>query len=196
VAAGEAKGAMAAYRARDFEGAIKACRLEAASQPPKQSERTLALLNQIRTVQQATERAAAEEQRSPDEAVKDYGEAMKADQALSHGAHTAFFKQKIGKLELSSAQAAFQQGKYEQAYQAVQLAQKNGAGDGGLSRQLEAKANELLAKGQAVQKTNLPQAKTYWRQVLRMVPNSSPIYGKTYGLLNNTGGPHRDEDED
>jgi tetratricopeptide (TPR) repeat protein len=192
----ESKGAMPAYRAKDFDGAIKACQLEARTQPPKQSERTLALLNQIRTVKAAADRAAAEEQRSPDEAVKDYNEALQADLKLSRGVHQAFFKQKIGKVELTAAQAAFGAGKFDQAYQAISVAQKYGAGDGGLSKQLEAKANELFAKAQGMQKTNLPQAKVQLRMILKMIPTSSPTYTKAYGLLNNSSGPHRDEDED
>jgi hypothetical protein len=29
----------------------------------------------------------------------------------------------------------------------------------------------------------------------KMVPTSSPIYAKAYGLINNSSGPARDEDE-
>jgi hypothetical protein len=110
--------------------------------------------------------------------------------------HGSFFKQKIGHVELAAAQQAFTGGKYDQAYQAVLLAQKYGAGDGGILKQLEAKAGELVQKGQSVQKSNLNQAKTYWRMVTKMVPTSSPIYAKAYTLINNTGTAHKDEDED
>ena len=79
---------------------------------------------------------------------------------------------------------------------AAKEAARSGAGDGGLMKQLENKAADLVQKGQAVQKSNVVQAKQYWRTVIKMVPNTSANYAKAYQLLNNAGGPHRDEDED
>jgi tetratricopeptide (TPR) repeat protein len=195
VSVGESKTAMALYKNKDFAGAVKAARVESMSQNPKQAEKTMALMNQLKAVQAAYERAGAEEQRSPAEAVKDYTEAMTLDQKLSHGIHAAFFKQKIGKVQLAAAQQAFQAGKYDQAYQSVLLAQKYGAGDGGMMKQLEAKAAELVQKGQALPKSSLQQAKQLWRMACKMVPTNSPIYAKAYGLINNSSGPARDEDE-
>jgi len=81
------------------------------------------------------------------------------------------------------------------AYATITAAQKHGGGGGGLPKQLEAKAAELVAKGQGLQKSNLNQAKTYWRMVVHMVPTTSPSYGKAYGLLNSGGTAHKDEDE-
>ena len=63
-------------------------------------------------------------------------------------------------------------------------------------KQLEAKAKELTDKGVAVQKSNVGQAKGYWRQVIKMVPPSSPVYVRAYQLINASGGGHKDEDED
>jgi len=195
VSVGESKGAMALYKNKDFAGAVRAARLEAMSQTSKQAEKTMALVNALKGVQAAYERATAEEASRPAEAVKDYTEAMSLDQKLSRGVHGAFIKQKIGKVQLVAAQQAFQGGKYDQAYQSVLLAQKYGAGDGGMMRQLESKAAELVQKGQGMQKSNLQQAKTLWRMVCKMVPTSSPNYAKAYSLINQSSGPARDEDE-
>jgi hypothetical protein len=195
VSVGESKGAMALYKNKDFAGAVRAARLDMANQSPKQAEKTMALMNALKMVQAAVDRAAAEEVSRPAEAVKDYTEAMTLDQKLSRGVHAAFFKQKIGKVQVVSAQQAFQGGKYDQAYQAALLAQKYGAGDGGMMKQLESKAAELIQKGQGMQKSNLQQAKSLWRMVCKMVPTSSPNYAKAYGLINNASGPARDEDE-
>jgi hypothetical protein len=65
-----------------------------------------------------------------------------------------------------------------------------------MGKKLEAKANELIAAGQKVIKTNAPQAKSHWRTVIKMVPAGSPVYLKAYQLLNNAAGSGRDEDED
>jgi hypothetical protein len=195
VSVGESKGAMALYKNKDFAGAVRASRLEAMSQSGKQADKSMALMFALKAVEAANDRATAEEASRPSEAVKDYTEAMALDQKLSKGVHAAFFKQKIGKVQLAAAQQAFSGGKYDQAYQAVLLAQKYGAGDGGMMKQLESKAAELVQKGQSMQKSNLAQAKTLWRMVTKMLPTSSPNYAKAYGLINNSSGPARDEDE-
>jgi hypothetical protein len=195
VSVGESKGAMALYKNKDFAGAVRASRLEAMSQSGKQADKSMALMFALKAVEAAYDRATAEEASRPSEAVKDYTDAMALDQKLSKGVHAAFFKQKIGKVQLAAAQQAFSGGKYDQAYQAVLLAQKYGAGDGGMMKQLESKAAELVQKGQSMQKSNLAQAKTLWRMVTKMLPTSSPNYAKAYGLINNASGPARDEDE-
>jgi hypothetical protein len=82
VSVGESKGAMALYKNKDFAGAVKQARLEAMAQPTKQSDKTMALMNQLKLVQAAVDRATGEETRSPAEAVKDYNEAMNLDQKL------------------------------------------------------------------------------------------------------------------
>ena len=188
--------ASSAYKARDFAGAERLYRMEARNQPVKQMEKTIQFANQVRDLKALVDKAAADEPKNASAAVKDYEDAMAIDARIGRGQHAAFFKQKIGKLQLPLAQQAFSQGKYEQAFAAVTQAQKSGAGDGGLLKQLDAKAKELNDKGAAMQKSNLPQAKTYWRQVIKMVPSSSAQYARAYQMINSTGGGHKDEDED
>jgi tetratricopeptide (TPR) repeat protein len=196
VIAPDSKSGMAAYRARDFAGAVKALRTEASGQPAKQAQRTIDFANQVQNLKQMVDRAVSDEAKSPGQAAKDYEEALQLDGRIAKGVHAAYFKSKIGKLDLSFAQQAFQQGKFDVASQAAQSAQKYGAGDGGIPKQLEAKAGELVQKGQALQKTNIAQAKTYWRMVIKMVPIGSPSYTRAYSLLNNSTATRRDEDED
>jgi tetratricopeptide (TPR) repeat protein len=188
--------ASAAYKARDFAGAERLYRMESRNQPFKQMEKTIAFANQVRDLKALLDKAAADEGKSPAAAVKDYEDAMSLDGRIGRGQHGAYFKQRIGKLQLPLAQQAFSQGKYEAAFAAVTQAQKSGAGDGGMLKQLENKAKELNDKGAAMQKSNLPQAKQYWRQVIKMVPSSSQQYARAYQLINSTGGGHKDEDED
>jgi hypothetical protein len=44
-------------------------------------------------------------------------------------------------------------------------------------------------------KSSVPQAKQFWRQVMKMVPPSSVQYARAYQLINSASG-HKDEDED
>src|SRR5262249_10869442 len=156
--------------------AVKTMRLEAMSQPAKQAQRLIDFANQVQNLKQIVDRATSDEARNPAQAARDYEEAMQLDGRLSRGVHGAYFKSKIGKLELAAGQQAMQAGKYDQAYQSVQSAQRYGVSDGGMMKMLEAKAGELVQRGQQAQKTNVNQAKNYWRLVIKMVPSSSPSY--------------------
>jgi hypothetical protein len=188
--------AAAAYKAKDFATAERLYRLEASKQSGKQMDKTIGYANDVRSLRTAVEKAAADEPKSASAAIADYEQALGIDARVGKSQHAAYFKQRIGKLQIPLAQQAFTQGKYEQAFAAVQQAQKAGAGDGGLLKQLEGKAKELTDKGAAVQKSNPAQAKQYWHQVIKIVPTSSPSYARAYQLLNSTGGAHKDEDED
>jgi tetratricopeptide (TPR) repeat protein len=196
VDAPSSQAALAAYRNHDFATAERLYRLEGSKQSPKQGDKTIAFANQVRDLKQLADKAASDENKSPAQAVKEYEDAVALDAKIGRGANAAYFKQRMGRLQLPIAQQAFAAGKYDQAFLAAQQAQKLGASDGGMMAKLEAKAQELTNKGVALQKSNLSQAKQYWRQVMKMVPTGSPTYNKAYTLVNNTGGPHRDEDED
>lgn len=192
----DSKAGMAAYKARDFAGAQKAYRQESMHQPEKQAAKMIDFANQIGQLQQLIDRAGTDEAKQPSQAMKEYEQASSLDQKLSHGALSGFLKQKMGGLGVVAAKQSFADGKYEQAYQAAQAAQRGGSDASGLMKQLEQKASELVTQGQSQQKSNLNQAKQTWRTVLKMVPGSSPSYTKAYGLLNSASAPKRDEDED
>jgi hypothetical protein len=182
------------YKNKDLSGAEKALRSEASSTPARASELN-GMANQVKTVKAALDRADAESGSKPDAAVKDYQDALDIDQKISKGALSGYIKPKLGKAQLALAQQVFSQGKYELAFSNVQQAQKLGAGDGGLPKQLESKAMELLGKGQSMQKSNPAGAKQLYRQVTHMVPQGSPAFNKASSLLS-SGGSRPDEDED
>jgi tetratricopeptide (TPR) repeat protein len=188
--------ALAAYRSRDFGNAERLIRMDARSQSGKQMDKTIAFANQVRELKTLVDKAGGEESKNPQAAIKDYQSAMALDGRIARGMHAAFFKQHLGKLALPVAHQAFAQGKYDAAFAAVQQAQHAGVGDGGILKQLESKAKELTDRGASMQRSNLTQAKQYWRLVIRMVPPSSPSYARAYQLLNQGGGGHKDEDED
>jgi tetratricopeptide (TPR) repeat protein len=185
-----------AYKVRDFVGAEKALRLMATQDAGKSAQHALDLANQIRQLRTTLDRAAGEESARPDLTARDYLDAKGLDERIGHGVHAAFFKAKLGKLQLTSAQLSFGQGKFDLAYAAAKDAQRMGADAGGIVRQLEAKAAELVQKGQALLKTSPAQAKQSWRMVLKMVAPGTPSYTRAYQLLNASSTGHRDEDED
>jgi tetratricopeptide (TPR) repeat protein len=192
----DSKSGMAAYKSRDFAGAVKLLRQDSMKQTEKQAMKTLEFANQVQQLQQLVDRATADEAKNASQAVKEYEQAIQLDQRLSRGVHVAYFRQRIGGLGVQAAKQAFAAGKYEEAYSAALQAQKGGADAGPIIKQLEQKAGELVNQGVAAQKSNIGQAKQYWRTVLKMVPSSSPNYTKAYSLLNSAAKPSRDEDED
>jgi tetratricopeptide (TPR) repeat protein len=183
--------ALALYKNKDFAGAERAYRQQAMNESAKQAEKTIALAGQVKNVKLLLDRAASQEASKPDAALKDYEEALALDGKIAKGVHKDFFRGKIAKLQGGAANTAFTQGKYDVAF-----ALANAAKDQAMLKQLDGKAAELVTKGQGMQKSNLVQAKQYWRMVIRMVPVGSPNYTKAYQLLNNAGAAHKDEDED
>jgi hypothetical protein len=175
------KGALAAYRDRDFAGA--------------EHQASGALAGQLHALRAVYDRATADETHNPAAAVKEYQDAMAMDARIGRGLHAGYFRGKLGRLEVLVSQQAFGQGRYDLAYQAVVAARSYGGGDGGMAKQLEAKAAELVQRGQAVERSNLTQAKTLWRMVVRMVPQSSPNYAKASSLLGNAAGAHKDDED-
>jgi tetratricopeptide (TPR) repeat protein len=188
--------ALTAYRAKDFGGADRAMRIESTHQATKQALKTIELANLIRQLKQTLDRADGEEGKNPGAAARDLGAALSLDAKISRGVHAGWLKARLGRVQLANAQGAFRQGHYDVAYQAVTSAEKLGAGDGGLRRQLETKASELVQRGQSLQRSNVNQAKQYWRMVMHMVPSSSATYAKAYSLLNNAAAKQQDQDED
>jgi tetratricopeptide (TPR) repeat protein len=188
--------AMAAYKVKDFAGAEKAFRMQAMSMDGKNAQKALDTANQVRALKTAVDRAATEEGAKPDLAIRDYEDAMGIDAKVGHGMHAAFFKGKLGKLELGFAQQAFGAGKYDVAFSAAKEAQRSGVDAGAILKQLDLKAADLVQKGQSMPKSNIAQAKNNYRMVLKMVAPGTPNYTKAYQLLNAASGAHRDEDED
>jgi hypothetical protein len=193
----DSKAGMAAYKARDFAGAVKLLRAESMKQASeKQALKTLDFANQVAQLQQLVEKATADEAKNASQAVKEYEQAIAIDQRLTRGMHAAYFKARIGGMGMQAAKQAFAAGQYEEAYSAALAAQKGGGDAGPLLKQLEQKAGDLISQGVSMQKTNLNQAKQNWRRVLKMVASSSPNYTKAYSLINSAATPKRDEDED
>jgi hypothetical protein len=188
--------AMGAYKNRDFVEAERLMRVEASQQPAKSGQRSIDVANQIKQLKGLVDTASAEEGKNPGAAIKAYDQAIALDARLARGALGGALRQRQGRAQLGYAQQTFAQGKFEETARAVQTAQKLGAGDGGMGKQLEVKAAELVQRGQSLAKSNPAQAKTLWRTVTKMVPASSPAFLQAYKLLNNTGTGKSDEDED
>ncbi len=189
------RSAAGPYKAKDFAGAAQALRMQAKNEKGKAAEKDIALAAQISNLGAVYSKAEGEKAGNPAAAVNDYQAAMGIDARVGKGTHGAYFKGQIAKLAKQAAQTAFNQGKYDVAYEAAKAAQRSTGDDGGVLKQLSAKAAEFNTKAAAMQKSNLNGAKTLWRQVVKMVPASDPNYVKAYQALN-ASAAHKDDDEE
>jgi len=96
-------------------------------------------------------------------------------------------------------QRAWRAGQYATACQSALRALKldpAASGASQVSDRCESKAREFFEEGENLQRTDVNQAKSYWRKVLNMVPRNNPYYAKAYSALNNAGRRRlQDEDE-
>ncbi|MGZ3440565.1 MAG: FHA domain-containing protein, partial [Polyangia bacterium] len=99
--------AAAAYKAKDFANAERLYRMDSRNQSGKQFEKTVAFANQVRELKGVLDKAAADEGKNPSAAVSDYEQAIAIDGRIGRGQHAAYFKQRIGKLQVPLAQQAF-----------------------------------------------------------------------------------------
>src|SRR5262249_35120137 len=104
--------ALAAYKAKDFATAERLYRLEASKQSGQQMDKPIAYANDVRTLRMAVEKAGADETKNASAAIADYEQALGIDARIGKSQHAAYFKQRIGKLQIPVAQQAFAQGKY------------------------------------------------------------------------------------
>jgi tetratricopeptide (TPR) repeat protein len=189
------KTAAGPYKAKDFAGAATALRLQAKNEKGKNAEKSIAIAAQVAQLGNLYNKAEADKLKNIPVAVSEYQQAGAIDARIGRNTHAAYFKLQIGKLAKQSAQQLFAAGKYPEAFEASKNAARAGSDDGGVGKQLSAKAVELNNKAAGMQKSNLNGAKTLWRQVVKMVPSSDPAYIKAYQSLNAAVGAHTDDDE-
>jgi hypothetical protein len=73
---------------------------------------------------------------------------------------------------------------------------RSAAGASSLMQKCESKARDFYNQGERLRRSDLNQAKSYWRKVLNMVPRNNSYYAKAYKAVNNAGrGRFQDEDE-
>jgi hypothetical protein len=177
------------YRSKDFGGAAQA--LRNIKGPQQRNAESAA--SQVMQLQQFFTKA--ESDRNPSTAIPSYQQALGIDAKLAKGFHGAYFKSQLGKLSKALAQQAFQQGKYDVAFDAAQNCAKYGTDDGGVQAQLKIKAAQLLSQAEGLKQRDLNGAKNLWRTITRMVPPSDPSYARASQGLNSSQAKRGDEDE-
>jgi hypothetical protein len=195
---GQAKAALALYKKRQWGEAYQAMNAFASAQPAKKQKAAKALAKAIYDVGQSWARAEKSGS-NPSAALAYYRMALVADAKIEKGSHQKALKELIVKAARAAAASELARKNYRAAFQAVQLGQQAGGHDPGLQKviaALEQRAQDLFQKGYTIHKSNLPQARKLWQEVLQMVPKTSAIYQKAYGWLNSGGRGSQDEDED
>lgn len=125
--------------------------------------------------------------------------ALRLDRQISGGYYAGKIRPSLLKVYESNAQRAWRAGQYATACQNAIRASRIDRGSSvasSLSQRCESKAREFYTQGERLRRSDLNQAKSYWRKVLGMVPNNSATYRKAYEALNNAGRRrYQDEDE-
>ena len=181
--------ASAAYKSKDFNGAANT--LRGVKTPASQ-----ALANQMMSLAQAYTKAEADKVKNLAAAATEYQQAMAIDAKVGKSFHASYLKGQLGKTEKALAQQAFQQGKYDQAFEASKGCAKAGSDDGGVGNQLKARAVQLLGQAEGMKKGNPNGAKGLWRMIVTMVPPSDPSFAKAQAGLKSSSGPAAAHDED
>lgn len=182
--------AAAPYRSRDFAAAAQALRSEGRGK----AFDSLAL--QVTSL--GSHYAAAESQKGSNlqGAINEYQQALLIDARIGKATHSSYFRSQLGRLSKQLAMQAFQQQRYDVAFEAAKGCTRYGSDDGGVLAQLKAKAAELCNRATSMQRSNLNEAKRLWRMVVRMVPASDPSFERaTSGLASSTTPSRGDEDE-
>lgn len=177
------------YRSKDFAGAAQALRNIKGPQQ-RNAESAAAQVTQLQQLF-----TKAENDRNPATAILSYQQALGIDAKLAKGFHGAYLKSQLGKLSKALAQQAYQQGKYDVAFDAAQNCAKYGTDDGGIQAQLKIKAGQLLSQAEGLKQRDLNGAKSLWKMVTRMVPPSDPSYARASLGLNSSQAKRKDEDE-
>ena len=161
------KQALAAYKNRDFAGAINA--MKAVKNPKAQ-----ATVKDLEDIKNRTEQAAKLEVPNPAGALSGYQAAAAIDKRLG-GALASFYSGKISALQSKTA------GKPAAGGEAAK----------------DAQAEQLLAQAKALSSRNPTQARNLCRKVMQLYGNSpkNPKVQEAYRLLNSIKGG-RDDDDD
>ncbi len=178
------------YKARNWSAAAAELRRLAANQRGARARRTAALASKVKRMGAAFQRAEANKSRNSMAAMNAYLKALSLDRSISRGVHGGYIKAQLGKVARAAAGSALSSGRYQQAYRAATLARRYGGNSAAVQRimaQLDQKARGIFNKGYVVKDSNLNKARSYWRQVTRMVPPGSTWYKKAQWFLKNYG---------
>jgi len=187
---GSYKQFMAFYKAKNWSAAAAELRRVAAGQRGARARKTLAKAKKVKQFGLTWKRAEVAQHTNSISAMYAYQRALSLDRSISRGAFGGTLRAKLGKVARAAAGSAFSSGRYSVAYKAVRIARRAGGDSAALKRivsQLDAKAQGIFNKGYILRDSNLGRAKSYWRQVLRMVPSSSRWHKKASWFLKNYG---------
>lgn len=186
------------YKTNNFAGAVSRADELAASAPTEdERQKARSLSRQISRF--ATAWQGARSSSDPRQKMSQLEQALSLDNQISGGHFAQQIRPVLREVYVSNAQRAWRAGQYATACQSALRALKldpAASGASQVSERCQAKAREFYEQGATLQRTDVNQAKSYWRKVLNMVPRNDPYYAKAYSALNNAGRRRlQDEDE-
>jgi pSer/pThr/pTyr-binding forkhead associated (FHA) protein len=186
------------YKSNNFAGAVSRADELAASAPTEdERQKARSLSRQISRF--ATAWQGARSSSDPRQKMSQLEQALSLDGQISGGHFAPQIRPVLREVYVSNAQRAWRAGQYATACQSALRALKldpAATGASQVSERCQSKAREFYEQGDDLQRTDVNQAKSYWRKVLNMVPRNDPYYAKAYSALNNAGRRRlQDEDE-
>lgn len=185
------------YKSGNFSGAIARAKELTASGSEADRQKARSLERQISRFQAAWQ--GARSSGNPRQKMNHLEQALRLDRGISGGHFGPQIRPMLREEYVSNAQRAWRAGQYASACQSAMRALKldrGAAGASSLMQKCETKARDFYNQGDRLRRSDLNQAKSYWRKVLNMVPRNNPYYAKAYQAVNNAGrGRFQDEDE-
>jgi hypothetical protein len=180
------RNAFTLYKERRFDAAVAALRTAADIEKDRAAaDRMTQLANDYSTVGAGVARGDQNADTNPAVAMLAYQGALDADLRVGRSSHGAWLRTQLAKVAPRAALVYMSANRWEQARAACDIAVDYGSGhDANVTRvraQLEVKAKEMIVQASGATPT---EANALYRRVLKIVPATSPWYGKAYATLN------------
>ena len=192
------KTASGLYKDRKFDRAAETLRANLA-RAGDDEDRMLALARDYTNVGLMITKGDSSGAGSPSVAMTAYLAALAADRRAG-GAHAVYLREKLAAIAPLAAMALWNDGKWESARKAADVALNYGNGANAVvvkvRSNLEKKAKELYEKGTRVAKNDPAAARQHWDNVLAIVPSDSVWYGKAYSAKNSRSRSSRDDEDE
>ncbi|MEM9489140.1 MAG: FHA domain-containing protein, partial [Myxococcota bacterium] len=171
------------YEKRRFPSAAQTLRSAAGNLGGKPAQRMRNLGENYGRVGSALRRGDSAAKSKPIDALRAYEQADSLDRRYGKGKHSKFIRSKLASVAPRAALAYLKRSSLEQAKRAADRAGRYGvaSSNGYLKKvrsELEKKAAELYKDGLRMQRSDPAKATKLYQRVLKIVPPSSPSYGK------------------
>lgn len=188
-----------AYKQNDLDEAISlGFALAVGSDLEADRERAMRLARKLDRLATVRRELSADAETSLPQTISRLEELLLLDQMISGGHFSSRIIPELRTAYLTRAKRSWRNGNQMQACQCMVKAYKlapESFSEPSIAAKCERSGQELYKAGLKARPSDLRQAKSYWRKVLSMLPETSPWYRKAYVRLNNPRGSKRAQNE-